>query len=139
MSRTALVVTVNPETLEAAVLGKGPLPIEDALALVDDPRTELYAAISSIDGAILRFGRSRRLASPLQKLAMAIRQKGRCAATGCLATFARLDADHDPPFDAGGRTDIETMELYCPRHHAHRHATGAHSTGSHTANLVEVA
>lgn len=126
VARTALVVTVNPETLEAAVLGKGPIPIEDAMVLVDDPRTELYAAISTIDGAILRFGRSRRLASPLQKLAMAVRQNGRCAAAGCLATFERLDADHDPPFDAGGRTDVETMDLYCPRHHAHRHVTGAH-------------
>jgi hypothetical protein len=128
VARTALVVTVNPETLEAAVLGKGPIPINDALALTDDPRTELYAMISTIDGAILRFGRSRRFASPLQKLAMAVRQDGRCAAPGCLATCERLDADHDPPFESGGRTDVETMDLYCERHHAHRHATGAHRT-----------
>ena len=126
--RTALIVTVNPETLEAAVLGRGPLPFDDAMALVDDPRTELYAAITSIDGAILKFGRSRRFASPLQKLAMAVRQHGRCAAKGCVATCERLDADHDPPYEDGGRTDIETMELFCPRHHAHRHATNAHHT-----------
>jgi hypothetical protein len=42
-ARTALIVTMQAETLECEILGAGPIPTEDALKLVDDPRTDIYA------------------------------------------------------------------------------------------------
>jgi hypothetical protein len=128
-ARTAVIVTMQAETLQAHILGAGPITTGEALGLVDDPRTDIYAAIQATDGAIMKFGRSRRLASPMQKLALALRDGGMCCEPGCLARWNRCDADHDPPFDHGGRTDIETMRLLCTcEHHPHRHETGANIT-----------
>ena len=128
-ARTALIVTVQAETLQAHILGSGPLPTEDAIDLADDPRTDLYAAIQTTDGAVMKFGRSRRLASALQKLALALREHGTCAYTGCDVPWNRCDADHDPPWDQGGLTDINKMKLMCTNgHHTHRHETGNNIT-----------
>ncbi len=128
-ARTALIVTVQAETLEAHILGDGPLPTDDAIDLADDPRTDLYAAIQTTDGAVMKFGRSRRLASALQKLALALREHGTCAYPGCTTTWNRCDADHDPPWDEGGLTDINKMKLMCTNgHHTHRHETGNNIT-----------
>ena len=120
---------MQAETLQATLLGNGPIPTDDAVALVDDPRTDIYAAIQDTNGTILTFGRSRRLATPLQKLALALREGGICAHPGCDARWNRCDADHDPPWDNGGLTDIETMRLMCTReHHPHRHQTDTNIT-----------
>lgn len=128
-ARTAVIVTVQAETLESQILGVGPVAIDDVVSLIDDARTDLYAAIQSADGSIMKFGRARRLASPLQKLALALREGGRCAWTGCTAKWSRCDADHDPPWDEGGKTDLGTMRLLCKNeHHSHRHETGANIT-----------
>ncbi len=128
-SRTALIVTVQAETLQAKILGGGPIPTEDALRLIDDPRTDIYAAIQGTDGAILKFGRSRRLATPLQKLALALRDNGTCAHPGCATPWNRCDADHDPPWEHGGLTNIESMRHMCTcGHHPHRHDTGINIT-----------
>ncbi len=103
------------------MLGAGPIPTQDALKLVDDPRTDIYAAIQATNGAIMKFGRSRRLASPLQKLALALSDNGRCCQPGCETSWNRCDADHDPPWDEGGRTDINDLRLMCTcEHHPHR-------------------
>ena len=128
-TRTAMVVTMQAETLECKILGVGPIPTEDALTLVDDPRTDLYAAVQATDGGIMKFGRSRRLASPLQKLALALRDGGFCAKPGCSAPWHRCDADHIVEWDDGGLTDIENLRNLCGCDcHPHRHETGAEMT-----------
>ena len=128
-ARTALIVTVQAETLQATVLGSGPLPTDDAIDLINDARTDLYAAIQTADGAILKFGRNRRFASPLQKLALALREHGTCAYPGCTTPWNRCDADHDPPWDQRGRTDLDHMKLMCTHgHHTHHHETGNNIT-----------
>jgi hypothetical protein len=124
-ARTALIVTMQAETLECNILGVGPIPTRDALTLVDDPRTDVYAAIQATDGAIMKFGRSRRFASPLQKLALALRDGGFCAKAGCEQPWNRCDADHVDEWDSGGLTDIEDLRLLCRCGcHKHRHETG---------------
>jgi hypothetical protein len=124
-ARTALIVTIKAETLEASIAGVGPIPTEDALALAEDPRTDLYAAIQATDGAIMRFGRNRRLASPLQKLALVVRDGGWCTKPGCEQPWYRCDADHEDEWDAGGLTNIEDLRLLCRCGcHKHRHETG---------------
>ena len=123
--RTAMIVTMQAETWECNILGAGPIPVEDALKLVNDPRTDIYAAIQATDGAIMNFGRSRRLASPLQKLALALRDGGTCVKPGCEAPWTRCDADHIVEWDDGGLTDLVNLRLLdgdeC---HKHRHETG---------------
>lgn len=127
--RTAVIITVQAETLEANLLGSGPISLDEALGAIDHARADLYAAIQSADGAVLKFGRSRRWASPMQKLALALRERGRCAWEGCQTVWSRCDADHDPPFEDGGQTDLTAMRLLCANeHHSHRHETGRNIT-----------
>ena len=77
----------------------------------------------------MKFGRTRRFASALQKLALALREHGTCAYPGCDIPWNRCDADHDPPWDQGGLTDLDTMKLMCTNgHHTHRHETGNNIT-----------
>jgi hypothetical protein len=124
-TRLGVVITINAETLEAAILGGGPLPFEDLGDVFRDVRTEFFAMIQGTNGAILNFGRNRRLATPLQKLAVAVRDGGRCIWIGCHVPWGRCDVDHDPPFESGGRTDVDQLRLMCHcDHHPHRHETG---------------
>ena len=128
-ARTALIVTVQAETLDANILGVGPIPTEEALGLVDDPRTDIYAAIQVAGGAMMKFGRSRRLASPLQKLALAVRDGGMCTRPGCSVPWNRCDADHVVSWDDGGLTDLENLRYLCTSDcHRHRHETATTAT-----------
>ena len=73
----------------------------------------------------MKFGRSRRFASPLQKLALALRDGGFCCKPGCPAPWTHCDADHIVEWDDGGLTDIENLRPLCgPDCHKHRHETG---------------
>ncbi len=122
--RAAVIVVVDPDNLDATSLGNGPIPFTDAADLAADAaRADVYAAVRDSSGAILRFGRSRRLATALQHLALAVRDR-HCTAPGCEVPPQRCDAHHEPPFDEGGRTDVEWMTLRCGSHHRHRHETG---------------
>ena len=121
-NRPTVVVTVNAETLEAEIVGHGPIPFPEAAHLA--ARADLFAAIRTTNGAILKFGRNRRLASPLQRLALIVRDGG-CTWTGCKVDYTRCDADHDPPWEQGGTTDLEYLRLMCRcGHHSHLHETG---------------
>jgi hypothetical protein len=123
--RVSVVITVQAETLEAHLLGSGPVTTDDAVDLVGAARTELYVAIKSARGEILKFGRSRRAATAIQKLALAVRENGMCTWDACTQRWDRCDAHHDPPWDEGGVTDLDKMTLLCRGdRHPHRHETG---------------
>jgi hypothetical protein len=78
----------------------------------------------------MKFGRDRRFATFMQKLAMAVLQNGICHVPGCENTWNRSDAHHEPPYkpvhpgDPPGRTNIDSMKLPCRLHHQHEHDTG---------------
>ncbi len=128
-ARTAMIVTMQAETLECQILGAGPVPTEDALNLINDPRTDIYAAIQGTDWAVMNFGRSRRLATPLQKLALALRDGGTCVKPGCEDPWDWCDADHDIEWDNGGLTDLVNLRLLSTNDcHKHRHETGTSIT-----------
>jgi hypothetical protein len=122
-ARPAMIVTIDAGTLQAE-LGPGtPIPLQTALGLVD--RSDIYAAIR--DGtrrANLTFGRNRRLASPLQRLALAVHHHA-CAHPGCSTPLERCEAHHQVPFEHGGRTDIGNLIPLCSNHHHHAHDEAA--------------
>ena len=122
VGRPTVVVTINAETLESEIVGVGPIPFTEAAALA--ATADLYAAVHSSTWAILNFGRNRRLASPLQRLAAIVRDGG-CIADGCTASYDRCDLQHEPPWEDGGCTNLDALEFVCSaEHHSHRHATG---------------
>ena len=72
-------------------------------------------------GETLDLGRSRRLFSPGQRKAMAIRDRG-CRAEDCDIPSAWCEAHHaHTPWSRGGRTDLAHGVLLCSLHHHRAH------------------
>jgi hypothetical protein len=72
-------------------------------------------------GAVLHYGTSRRLATPHQKKALAVRDGG-CLIPTCTTPPDWCDVHHITPWATGGTTDIDTMTLLCGHHHTAVHA-----------------
>ena len=67
-----------------------------------------------IEPVPLDHGRTRRLASPEQRIALAVQH------TSCLicdAPFAHTQAHHHKPWNHGGRTDLRNLGPLCSHHH----------------------
>ena len=128
-----IVVTMNLEQL----LG------EHATALLDDGtrmsaaqarrlacEAGIIPAVLDGEGRVLDLGRSRRLFTKAQRIALGLRDGG-CTARGCETTASGCHAHHDDPWSRGGATDLANGRLLCPRHHriAHdpRYARTTHS------------
>jgi hypothetical protein len=128
--RTAVIVTISLETLQAKVLGDSAIPLDDALNLIGQARTDLYFCVQNEQGAVMNFGRSRRFASDMQKLALALREEGLCSVPDCEVPWDHCEADHDTEFwppnpgDPRGKTDLDDMSLKCPKDHKEKHRTG---------------
>ena len=120
-AKPAIVVVIDADTLDADVVGEGPVPLGEVLAMVD--RSDLYAAIRSASGGILKFGRSRRLASPLQRLAVIVRDR-QCVFDGCDCRPERCEVHHIVEVEHGGLTDVDELALLCKPHHHHLHLHG---------------
>jgi hypothetical protein len=105
--------------LDATIVPNRPISFATAVELA--ARGELYAAIrKGTKRAQLVFGRNRRLASPLQRLALMALQPT-CVWDGCNESATRCEVDHQVDFDSGGDTDIGNLRYLCPQHHRHRH------------------
>jgi len=68
------------------------------------------------DSQPLDVGSARRLFSPSQRYAMAVRDGG-CVWPGCNAPPSRCEAAHLEPWHHGGRTDLRNGVLLCRFHH----------------------
>ena len=97
------------------------LPVVEALA----GSSRLRALLVDTEGNPLRWGRARRLATPSQVLAMAVRDGG-CIFPGCDCPVGWCDAHHQPAWSDEGRSDIETMALLCRHHHVVTHRPDWH-------------
>ncbi len=116
--KPTVVITVDAATLNAAVVGQGPIALSDALEAA--ARGDLYAAVRDMSGEILNLGRSKRFASAIQNLALIVRDQ-KCVVPGCDAHWSRTEAHHTIEFDEGGRTDLEMLARMCEPHHRWLH------------------
>ena len=71
----------------------------------------------------LAMGRAVRLATPAQRRALAVRDRG-CVFPGCDRPPGWCDAHHIQLFDAGGHTDLPNLVLLCRHHHGVTHRRG---------------
>ena len=77
-------------------------------------------------GAVLNFGRDRRVVTPAQRAALAIRDSG-CSFPGCTAPPQDCEAHHIIYWRDGGPTDIDNLTLACwATHHPLAHEGGWH-------------
>jgi len=125
--KTAVVITVNADRLTTPdgmplgeVVGTGPVPGDVILdALKND--AELWTLVSDSQEQPLWLGRSKRLATPAQLIALIARDKG-CIETG--RDWRDCHAHHDIPFESSARgdTDITNLTLLATDLHTQSHA-----------------
>jgi hypothetical protein len=130
---TTLMVTIDHDRLRdglgTALVGDTPITAGEARRLACT--ANLLPAVLGGDCEILDLGRARRLFSPAQRKAMAIRDVT-CRAEGCEIPAAWCEAHHaTAPWTAGGHTDLADGLLLCSWHHhrAHDHRYRVQRTG----------
>jgi Domain of unknown function (DUF222) len=91
------------------------IPIRDALAVAD--QSAIYVLITSCTNVPLWLGRTTRIATPGQTIALAARDRG-CSFPGCDRPPAHCQRHHVKEwFNVHGPTDIDNLTLLCGYHH----------------------
>jgi hypothetical protein len=130
---TTLMITIDHDRLRdglgTALVGDTPITAGEARRLACT--ANLLPAVLGGESELLDLGRARRLFSPAQRKAMAIRDVT-CRAEGCDIPAPWCEAHHAAaPWNAGGRTDVADGLLLCSWHHhrAHDHRYRVERTG----------
>jgi hypothetical protein len=117
--RAVLIVTVTLAELEGRITD-ALLTVPGATSLDTVRRfaceAKVVPAIFGNDGQPLHLGRTARLATPAQRHALTLRDRG-CAFPGCDRRPKWCEVHHITPWYQGGRTDLEDLALVCPAHH----------------------
>jgi hypothetical protein len=80
----------------------------------------VYRRVLGAPSVVLDLGRTTRLHTEAQRLALAIRDGG-CTAEGCDRPPGWCHAHHDTPWATGGTTSIDNGRLLCAHHHHRAH------------------
>jgi hypothetical protein len=117
----SVVVTIGIEDLLAkaglAETADGSQLTSDQLLRIAD-EAEIWPTIINRDGVPLALGRSRRLASSGQTMALIARDAG-CSFPGCTHPPSWCDRHHVLDWILGGCTDLDNLTLLCRYHHTH--------------------
>jgi hypothetical protein len=118
-AKPAVVIIFDIDRWQARIAGGKPIPITESL--LDHARNDLYYCFKNTAGEILKFNRSRRDPTAVQRLALVVRDE-RCMYPGCHAPPEACDAHHtDEVVKDRGLTNLEVMALFCKAHHRHIH------------------
>ncbi len=120
---TTVIITLDLDRLRdglgTALVGDTPITAGQARRLACT--ANLIPAVLGGNSEILDLGRTRRLFSPTQRKAMALRDVT-CRAEGCDIPAAWCEAHHaKQPWTTGGRTDLADGLLLCSWHHHRAH------------------
>lgn len=101
----------------ATLTGYGPIgPALLSLFLCESDLTGVLTHVNREQSQVLNVGRTKRLATTKQRIAILARQQGRCAAPGC--THTHLEIHHVIWWkDENGPTDVDAMVGLCSRCH----------------------
>ena len=121
-NRPALVVICDEETLRGNVEDAGlgytldgtPVPPTELRRLACN--ADILPAVMNGAGHILDFGRSRRLATDTQRLAL-LTMYGGCIIDGCGAPAELIEIHHLTGHEHGGRTNLDDLAPLCNRDH----------------------
>jgi len=122
---TAVVVTIDQAKLTEALATAGlttgtPITAGEARRLACG--AGILPAVLGGKSQPLNLGRARRLFSPAQRKALAIRDR-ECRAEGCDIPAAWTEAHHLDPWGSNGKTDLDRGVLLCSFHHHRAHDT----------------
>lgn len=116
-----VIVSTTLQDLEraagVAVTGGGSLlPMADLIRMAAHARHYLYV-FDKHTGESLYLGRTRRLASPAQRIVLHARDRG-CTRPGCTAPGYWCQAHHAvADWNNGGQTNVDHLTLACPTDH----------------------
>ena len=119
-----VIVTIDEESLRTRT-GTGTttdgtrLTAAQVLELAD--QAEVIPTVLTDSGAVLSAGRTRRIASRAQTLALIARDRG-CSFPGCTDPPGWCERHHIRAWVDGGLTDLDNLTLLC-RYHHHNHAS----------------
>ncbi|MCX5043566.1 HNH endonuclease [Aldersonia sp. NBC_00410] len=115
---TAIVSTTLPELKDlagpAATAGGSLVPIRDLIRMA--AHAFHYLSIFDVEGRVVHLARSKRIASPDQRIVLHARDIG-CSFPGCDMPGYRSEAHHTHEWADGGATDTENLTFACPSHH----------------------
>jgi len=114
-----VVVTIDEESLRTrtghATTSDGvPVSVPQLLELAD--QAEIIPVVLNRSGAVLTLGRTRRIASRSQTLALVARDGG-CSFPGCQHPPEWCERHHIRAWADGGGTDLDNLTLLCRYHH----------------------
>ena len=117
----SVIVTVPAEDLLAwaglAETTDGSMLTSDQLLRIAD-EAEIWPTIIDRNGVPLALGRTQRLASRGQTMALIARDAG-CSFPGCTHPPSWCDRHHIIDWIRGGLTDVDNLTLLCRYHHTH--------------------
>jgi hypothetical protein len=113
-------------TSRLAMLGHGQL-ISARSLLAWACEAQVVPVVFNDSGGVLSYGRTRRYASPGQRLALAARDRG-CTFPGCERPPAWCEAHHVVEWIKDGPTDLANLCLLCTYHHRHFAHAGWHAS-----------
>jgi hypothetical protein len=121
---TQVMVTIDLQALQTG-LGLAETSTGEVITATQARRMACGAAILPVvlggKGEVLDLGRTRRLFSPAQRKALAIRDR-HCRAEACQIPAAWCEVHHaDNPWSKGGKTDLKDGLLLCSFHHHRAH------------------
>jgi hypothetical protein len=89
---------------------------EQLLRIADE--ADIWPTIINQNNVPLALGRTRRIASPGQTMALHVRDGG-CSFPGCTHPASYCDRHHIADWILGGLTDLDNLTLLCRYHHTH--------------------
>jgi hypothetical protein len=127
-SNSKHIATAQPHQ-PAALTGYGHIgPALLSLFLCSADATGVLTHVNREQSQVLNVGRTKRLATPKQRIAILARQQGRCAAPGC--THTHLEIHHVIWWkDGNGPTDLDAMVGLCSKCHHLVHQNRLKITG----------
>jgi hypothetical protein len=121
---TSVVVTIDHDTLRDQLGAAGLLDTDESITVSQAMRlacnASILPAVLDTAGQPLHLGRSRRIFSSAQRIAMALRD-GECRTHGCSIPATWCEAHHKKPWHRGGLTDLDQGVLLCSWHHHRAH------------------
>ena len=116
---STVIITIPEGDLVArrrwGVTSDGTIVSADTVADVTG-EADVYPTVIGSTGVVLRVGRTRRLATPGQTVALIARDGG-CSFPGCDRPPEWCERHHIVEWAQGGKTDLDNLTLLCAYHH----------------------
>ena len=112
---SATLQDIQNQTGHAVTAGGSLLPIPDVIRMATHAYHYL-ALFDGVDGRPLWLGRTKRIATPDQRIILHAKDRG-CTRPGCDAPGYRCEVHHVDEWAHGGLTNIDKLTLACPPDH----------------------